>query len=344
VKRPYSPDPDYYAELQAELQVEENADIAFGDAIKDSVAGSLPLPPPDYFAALQAKLKACDAASAALDMTIDAIQNSIAASLTLKSPPELCIQAWVPEPIARYFRERYEAVVAPGPNAWLRAHIGARRAKMTERAPALARPEIDYEDLDLVARLVSHQSMRPFYREIFRRVDGVYAHRATIEGEDAESRQNAAVIKLLDAAVHAAKTVTMTPTKAEAKQHFEESCLMHHLLLGDLDNPWLDRDTLYNAAMVYFRGALVRYDYEMRFATLNKSRHSRNRALVIRIADKIQKLFRKKLYGSVAKLATAATGREITKVAVQKWLTLLAKHERTPVRGSILHAETQRKR
>jgi hypothetical protein len=58
----------------------------------------------------------------------------------------------------------------------------------------------------------------------------------------------------------------------------------------------------------------------MRFATLNKSRRSRDRALVIQIADKVQELFREKLHGTVANLATATTGRKITKGAVQKWL------------------------
>jgi hypothetical protein len=148
------------------------------------------------------------------------------------------------------------------------------------------------------------------------------------------------MIELLDAVVHAVKTVTPT-TIAEAKQHYEESVLMHHLLLGDMDDPWLDRETLHSAAMVYQKGALARYDYELQTATPNKTRYSRDRMLVIRIGDAMQKFFRKRgMYGTVANLATAAIGHEITNTRI--WLKQRAplqkiaskKRKRTPCKKS----------
>jgi hypothetical protein len=166
--------------------------------------------------------------------------------------------------------------------------------------------------------------MRFFYEQMFRKDGDAYAHptRKRIEDEDADSRQIAAVIGLLDMVVRIEKTGITPLTKAQAKQRYERSMATARLLLEDMDDPWFDAEIeiLSNAAQVYQEQGLARYRHEMRFATLNKSRHSGDRALVIQIADKIQELFRKKLYGSVANLATAATGREITKVAVQKWL------------------------
>jgi hypothetical protein len=119
----------------------------------------------------------------------------------------------------------------------------------------------NYENLDVITRLVGHECAHLFYQEIFRKVGGVYAHPAIIEGEDADSRQIAAVIKLLDAVVHDAKAVIRPPTIAEAKQHYEESCAMSALLRGDMDDSCFDRadsETLHGAAMIYSkRGAEI---------------------------------------------------------------------------------------
>ena len=101
-----------------------------------------PPPPSGFFAALRTKLKAYDDALASLswEAMVASHRDSLAAcgrddgqldAAALleyvigspKPPPRLCIQAWVPEPIARYFRESYEAAVATGPNARLRAWL-----------------------------------------------------------------------------------------------------------------------------------------------------------------------------------------------------------------------------
>jgi hypothetical protein len=100
-----------------------------------------PSSPNGPFAALRAKLKAYDetvtgpgwkamvafhtdflAACSGADGQVDAVAfvDRITGG-SPRPPPQLRIQAWVPEPIARYFRERYEAAIAAGPNARLRA-------------------------------------------------------------------------------------------------------------------------------------------------------------------------------------------------------------------------------
>src|SRR6516162_4969556 len=76
-----------------------------------------------------------------------------------------------------------------------------------------------YEDLEVIVRLAGSECMRLFYEEIFRNDKGRYMYAANIEGEDADSRQDAAVIKLLDTVVkEAARAVIMPPTIVEAKQ------------------------------------------------------------------------------------------------------------------------------
>jgi hypothetical protein len=210
------------------------------------------------------------------DRRIAALLDAIARSPTLK-PPDLPIAGWVPEPIARHFRERY------------------------------------YANLDVVTRLVSHERMRFFYEVMFGKSGDAYEYPARIEGENEESRQIVAVIRLLDMVVRIAKTAITPLKKAEAKQRYEKSIATSRLLLEDMDDPWLDSELLHNAARVYQEQGLARYRHEMRFATKNKSAHSRNRALVIQIANKIQKLFGETLHGTVANLATAATGRKITR-------------------------------
>jgi hypothetical protein len=182
------------------------------------------------------------------DKKLAAIQDSLARSMALKSPPNLPIADWVPEPIARHFRERY------------------------------------YANLDVVTRLVSDKCMCSFYEEMLRKDGDVYVYPARIEGE-----QTAAVIELLDMVARTAKAVITPLTKAQVKQRYERSMATARLLLEDMDDPWFDNDEieiLSNAAQVYQRQGLERYHHEMRFATLNKSRHSQDRALVIQIADK----------------------------------------------------------
>jgi hypothetical protein len=171
--------------------------------------------------------------------------------------------------------------------------------------------------------------MRAFYEELFRKDGGDYAYPAISEGiagcsDDADSRQVTAVIQLLDAAVQAAK-VRITPlTKAEARQRYEVSNGMYQLLRGyDLDDPGFDqadREVLDSAAAVYRKRA-EGYKREMESAPVYKSSHSRDRMLVVRIGDAMQRLFGVRgMYGTVANLATAALGHEIKAVSVRKWL------------------------
>jgi hypothetical protein len=184
--------------------------------------------------------------------------------------------------------------------------------------------------------------MRAFFKELFcKNGDGDYAYPAVSPAvsagreDDAESRQAAAVIALLDAAVQAAK-VRITPlTKAEARRRYEIATSMYQLLrLGyDLGDPGLgpdpgfgqaggkaDRKALDSAAAVYRKRA-EGYQREMASAPAYKSSHGRDRMLVVRIGEAMQRLFGVRgMYGTVANLATAALGHEITKVAVQKWL------------------------
>ena len=179
------------------------------------------------------------------------------------------------------------------------------------------------EDLNVVARLAGYEYMRPFYEEIFRcKVDGVYAYSASIEGGDANSRRIAAVIKLLDEILRIMSAWITTTTVAEVKQKYREARNMYDTLMRDADAVEFNRadmETLHSAAMIYRTRGLARYECEMRFATLNKSRHCRDRALVIQIGDMVRKLFPKSGYQTIARLATAATGRKIAKATVQKW-------------------------
>jgi hypothetical protein len=177
--------------------------------------------------------------------------------------------------------------------------------------------------------------MRAFYEELFRKDGGGdYAYPAVSPAigagreDDADTRQAAAVIQLLDAAVQAAKAKTAPLTKTEARQRYEISNSMYQQLRGyALDDPGFDqadgkadREALDSAAAVYKKRA-EGYQREMESAPAYKSRHSRDRMLVVRIGEAMQRLFGARgLYGTVANLATAALGHEITKVAVQKWL------------------------
>jgi hypothetical protein len=176
--------------------------------------------------------------------------------------------------------------------------------------------------------------MRAFYEELFRKDGDAYVYPAIIddEGDDenADSRQVTTVIQLLlNAVVQAAKArITPLPptlTKAEARRRYEVFNGMYQLLRGyDIDDPGFDqadRETLDSAAAVYRKRA-KRYKREIKFAPVYKSSHSRDRMFVVRIGDAMQRLFGVRgMYGTVANLATAALGHEITKVAVQKWLS-----------------------
>jgi hypothetical protein len=316
-----------------------------------------------FFSALRAKLKAYDdvleslnweaivaslrasfhlppAACGRDDRRSDAI--AIAAALlehvagSPKPPPRLCIQAWVPEPIARYFRESYEVAIAAGPQAQLRAWLRGNTPQVTPKGGN----GIEYESLDIVAWLAGHGCMRAFYEELFRKNGGDYVYPAIspaispsiseggagtghVLGDDAGSRQAAAVIQLLDAAVQAAKAKTAPPlTKTEARQRYEIANGMYHLLRGyaldDFDPA--DREVLDSAAAVYRRRA-EGYECEMESAPVYKSGHSRDRVFVVRIGEEIQRLFGVcGLYGTVANLATAALGHEIKVASVRKWL------------------------
>jgi hypothetical protein len=285
-----------------------------------------PPSPNGFFAALRTKLKAYDDALASLnrwdDGQIDAAAFVDCITGPLRPAPQLRIQAWVPEPVARYFRESYEAAIAAGSNAWLRWLRALVRVSTA--------PETGYEDLDIVAGLAGHGCMRAFYEELFRRKDGGdYVYPAISEGVagrsgDADSRQVTAVIQLLDAAVQAAK-VRITPplTRAEIKQRYEIAVAMERLLTGYDVNPDFDQasvEALDSAAVVYRKRA-EGYQREMEFAPVYKSSRSRDRMFVIQIGDAMQRLFGVHgMYGTVANLATAALGHEITKAAVQKWL------------------------
>jgi hypothetical protein len=223
-----------------------------------------------------------------LDAAIAALEDELARSPTPTPPPDLPIAEWVPEPIARHFRQRY------------------------------------YANLEVVTRLVSDKCMRPFYKEMFHKNGDDYEHpaRKRSEDEDADSRQITAVIKLLDMVVRTVNAAVMPLTKAEAKQRYERSIATSRLLIRDMDDPWFDSEILHNAAQVYQEQGLARYRYEMRFATSNKRNDpSHHRTLVIRIADKLQELFGKRgLYGTIANLATAVTDYEITKSTIQTWV------------------------
>jgi hypothetical protein len=330
-------------------------------------------PPPSngFFTALRTKIKAYDDTLASLswEAIVASLKDSLdshrddgqrdAVALTAalvehvvgspKPPPRLCIQAWVPEPIACYFRESYEAAVAAGPytrlRAWLRGSERLPEFQGTVSATGERRYRIEYESLDIVVRLAGHRCMRAFYEELFRKDGDAYVYPAVSpaigegrEGEDdADSRQVTAVVRLLDAAAVQAAKVRITPplTKAEARQRYEIVTSMYQLLrLGyDLGDPGLDPDpgfgqaggkadraALDSAAAVYKKRA-EGYQREMESAPVYRSRHSRDRMLVVRIGEAMQRLFGVRgMYGTVANLATAALGHEITKVAVQKWL------------------------
>jgi hypothetical protein len=253
-----------------------------------------PSPPSasEYSAALQivkAYDKAChDEETAAWNKQFAAIEDEIARLPTLEPPPDLPIAEWVPEPVARHFRQRY------------------------------------YANLEVVTRLVSDKCMRHFYKEMLHKNGDGYEHpaRQRIEGEDADNRQTTAVIVLLDMVVQTAQTAVAPLTKAQAKQRYERSMATARLLLEEMDDPWFDSEILHNAAQSYQEQGLARYRYEMRFATSYKSNDlSHHRTLVLRIADKIRELFGKRgLYGTIANLATAVTNYEITKSTVQTWL------------------------
>jgi hypothetical protein len=112
---------------------------------------------------LKFEIAALQAEGAAIsDRMIDAFKAEVAGSLT---PPELCIQSWVPEPIARWLREVHIAVWK---GEWLTAYIQAR-----QKASAPATLELDCEHVNMLARLAGHESMRLFYKEMFRKVGGV---------------------------------------------------------------------------------------------------------------------------------------------------------------------------
>jgi hypothetical protein len=247
-----------------------------------------PSPPSEYSAALQVVKAYHDEETAAWNKQFAVIEDEIARLPTLKPPPDLPIAEWVPDPIARHFRQRY------------------------------------YANLEVVTRLVSDKCMRPFYKEMFHKNGDDYEHpaRKRSEGEDADGRQSTAVIKLLDMVVRTANAAVMPLTKAEAKQRYERSIATSRLLTGDMDDPWFDSEILHNAAQVYQEQGLARYRHEMRFATSNKSSWpADHRMLVIRIIDKLQELFGKRgLYGTIANLATAVTDYEITKSTVQTWV------------------------
>jgi hypothetical protein len=180
--------------------------------------------------------------------------------------------------------------------------------------------------------------MRAFYEELFRKDNrsdsggGDYVYPAIINlndsvdagSDDVDNRQVTAVIQLLDAAVRAAK-VKITPlTKAEARRRYEIANGMYQLLRGyDLGDPGFDqadRKVLDSAAAVCKKRA-EGYQREMESAPVYKSSRSRDRMFVVRIGDAMRRLFGVRgMYGTVANLATAVRGREITKAAVQKWL------------------------
>jgi hypothetical protein len=72
--------------------------------------------------------------------------------------------------------------------------------------------------------------------------------------------------------------------------------------------------------MMFNERGSERYEREMKFAFPNKSRHGRDRALVILIGDMMQRLFGQKMSGTIVRLAAAATGCKITKETVKKRL------------------------
>jgi hypothetical protein len=157
-------------------------------------------------------------------------------------------------------------------------------------------------------------------------------YQATIEGDDAESRQNAAMINLFHEVMIRSLSMdkTTSTTAAEAEEKYRKACDMADTLLRGSVNGyahadrWIyraDEEILRSAAMIYRKRGAEIYEREMKFATANKTRHGRERAVVIGIGDTTQRLFGKKRYGIVAKLATVATGREIARSTVQKcWL------------------------
>jgi hypothetical protein len=291
-----------------------------------------------FFAALRAKLKAHDdaltgsnwkamvafhtdllAACSRDDGQIDVVAFVDRITGSPKPPPRLHIQAWVPEPIARYFRERYEAAVAAGPNAQLRALL-----RGSTEGTVSATPGTDYEDLDVVTWLAGHECMRAFYKELFRKDGDVYVYPALGKGGDADSRQATAVIRLLNAAVQAAKAKITPPlTKAEARRHYEIAIAIERLVGYDVDDPGFGqagRKALDSAAAAYRKRA-AEYKREIEFAPVYKSSRSRDRMLVVRIGDAMQRLFGVRgMYGTVANLATAALGHEIKVASVRKWL------------------------
>jgi len=296
--------------------------------------------PPDLsmsrsFAALRAQLKALEDAVDPPSEAADPLKN-VTKDLITNSPapisPELCIEAWVPEPIARYLRERYEAVIAAGVKLWLLVHQPEAAPPEPIHRPReyLGPPPVtggwwymprcgrwgyfwNYENLGVIARLAGHQCMRLFYREICK---------------DAGNSRIEAVIKLLDAALHAADVRITPPTIAEAEQHYQELQGVCLLLLEYAYNPCFNRadsDILYNTAMLCSKRGAERYRHEMKFATPNKSYHSRDRMLVIKIGSTMQRLFPKSGHEMIARLATAVVGHPITKSTVQTWVVPVRK-------------------
>ena len=114
-----------------------------------------------------------------------------------------------------------------------------------------------YEDLNVVARLAGYEYMRPFYEEMFRcKVDGVYAYSASIKGGDADSRQIAAVIKLLDEILRIMSAWITTTMVAEVEQKYREARNMYDTLMRDADAVEFNRadmETLHSAAMIASR-------------------------------------------------------------------------------------------
>ena len=298
-----------------------------------------PSPPdlslPRSFDALRVKLKAHEDAATAPS-------EDVTKEACVAQAPKLCIQAGTPTPIVRYFRTRYIALLNSSENLRLLVHRPEiAPPEPSEQPTDNVEPPANggwgyvakwgrwgyysrYEDLEVIVRLAGSECMRLFYEEIFRNDKGRYMYAANIEGEDADSRQDAAVIKLLDTVVkEAARAVIMPPTIVEAKQRYQELHAMHLLLLRDMDDFCFDKadsEVLRAAAMIYSKRGAERYEREVKFATVKKSSHSRDRKLVIQIGDTMQRLFGQKMSGTIARLATVATGRTITKEAVKKWL------------------------
>src|SRR5262249_36027747 len=152
-----------------------------------------------------------------------------------------------------------------------------------------------------------------------------------------DSRQIKAMMELLlEVISHSVemgmKTPTTTPfTIAEVEERYREACdiadtLRRYSIKGHADRrfPTADRELLRAAEMSFRKRGAEGYEREMKFATTNKTKtnHGRERTVAIRLWDTTQRLFGRKLgLGTVAKLATVAVGREITKPTVQNWVT-----------------------